>query len=47
MPAVLIEIGTWLPTLPSEEGGDGTADVGDGAEDRTRSNDMVKTFHTC
>jgi hypothetical protein len=44
---LLIEIGISLAALPGEGSGDGTGNVGDGTADRTRSNDMAKTFFTC
>jgi hypothetical protein len=39
---VLIEIGILLAALPGGDGGDGAGVVGDGAGERTRSNDMAK-----
>jgi hypothetical protein len=44
---LLTEISIWLATLLDGDGGDGTAEVDDGAGYRTRSNDMAKTFFIC
>jgi hypothetical protein len=39
---LLIEIRIWLPALPGGDGGDGSADVSDGAGDRSASKNMAK-----
>jgi hypothetical protein len=41
MRILLIEIGIWLAVLTGGDGGDVAGEAGDGAGDRTPSNDMA------